>query len=363
MGAGTDEEEVLNVFTLVVGAEPGGLGEDGFEGEAGAAVGIKGGFEIEGGEAALGDEAGLEAGEVVILHVLHDEVAEGLGLFQPIDTAELIGDGDESVEAVVARGGHGGVGFGGAVEIDGKIFAEDFLVEDIVEELFVAAAEKDGVVFDVFVNAAGAEVNDEEAHGVFHAVELLISPLGAGAFRKHFAVGVGDVGVADDGVGGVHLADVGVDAGGDATAGEDAADGGVEMDFAAEFFEELAERGDDGASAAHGVVDAPFAFQMVNQGIDGRRLEGVAADQERVKTEDALEERVFNIALDELENRFVTLETDKGWGDFDHVHEVQEGDVGEFDEAFLEDELGLADHLLVALNIAGGEGGNFAEGF
>lgn len=48
MGAGSDEVKIFDVFAFVVGAEPGGLGEDGFEGEAGAAVGVKGGLEIEG---------------------------------------------------------------------------------------------------------------------------------------------------------------------------------------------------------------------------------------------------------------------------------------------------------------------------
>lgn len=249
------------------------------------------------------------------------------------------------------------------MEIDGEVFAEDLLIKDVIQKFFVAAAEEDGVVFDVFVDAAGTEVDDEEAHRILHAVELLVGPLVAGAFGEHFAVGVGDVGVGDDGVGGVHLADIGIDAGGGAAAGEDAADGGIEMDFAAELLEELTEGGDDGTGAAHGVMDAPFAFEVVDEGVDGGCLEGIAAHEEGMEAEDALEERILDVAFDELEDGFVALETDEGRGDFDHVHEIEEGDVGEFDEAFLEDELGLADHLLIAFDVAGRKLGDFAEGF
>ena len=86
-----------------------------------------------------------------------------------------------------------------------------------------------------------------------------------------------------------------------------------------------------------------------------------------MEAEDALEEGILDISLDELEDGFVALKADEGGGDFDHVHEVEEGDVGEFDEAFLEDEFSLANHLLVAFDVIfrsrGGELGDFAEGF
>ena len=62
MGTGADEEEVLHILALIMWPEPGGLREDGFEGEAGAAVSIERGLDIERGEAALGDEEGGETG-------------------------------------------------------------------------------------------------------------------------------------------------------------------------------------------------------------------------------------------------------------------------------------------------------------
>ena len=56
MGACAAKVESADIFGDIVGAEPGALGEDGFELEGGAVVGIEPGFEIARGEDKFTDE-------------------------------------------------------------------------------------------------------------------------------------------------------------------------------------------------------------------------------------------------------------------------------------------------------------------
>ena len=68
-----------------------------------------------------------------------------------------------------------------------------------------------------------------------------------------------------------------------------------ETNFPAEFFEEFDQRADQGVGSSFGEVNAPFSLEVVNQGVDGRGLEGVAAHQEGVETQGLSEVIVFNV--------------------------------------------------------------------
>ena len=87
-------------------------------------------------------------------------------------------------------------------------------LEDVVEQGAVAGAEQDGVVGDVVVAAVGAEIPDEEAHGVTGAVDAAVGPAAAVLGGDEAAVGPGGVGVGDDEVGADGLAVGEADAGG-----------------------------------------------------------------------------------------------------------------------------------------------------
>ena len=63
MGACAAEVESADIFGDVVGAEPCALGEDGFELEGGAVVGIETGFEIAGGKDKFTDEVFTQVGD------------------------------------------------------------------------------------------------------------------------------------------------------------------------------------------------------------------------------------------------------------------------------------------------------------
>ena len=63
VGACAAKVESADIFGDVVGAEPGALGEDGFELEGGAMVGIEAGFEIARGEDKFTDEVFTQIGD------------------------------------------------------------------------------------------------------------------------------------------------------------------------------------------------------------------------------------------------------------------------------------------------------------
>ena len=63
VGTCATKVESADIFGDVVGAEPGALGEDGFELKGGAMVGIEAGFEIARGEDKFTDEVFAQVGD------------------------------------------------------------------------------------------------------------------------------------------------------------------------------------------------------------------------------------------------------------------------------------------------------------
>src|SRR4051812_44436683 len=55
------------------------------------------------------------------------------------------------------------------------------------------------------------------------------------------------------------------------------------------LFQQLHDAGDDRAGAAHGELDAPLALEVLDERVDARRVERVAADEQRLEREDAAE--------------------------------------------------------------------------
>jgi len=100
-------------------------------------------------------------------------------------------------------------------------------------------------------------------------------------------------------------------------------------------------------------VNAPFAFEVVNHGVDGGGLEWIATDKERMEGEDFAEPLVFHMTGSHLPNGSVGAKSDQIGGDAKHVGEGGEGLVGEFHESFLEDGMGFSDKAAVAFEIIG----------
>lgn len=105
-------------------------------------------------------------------------------------------------------------------------------------------------------------------------------------------------------------------------------DGGVEAKVSPKVLEELDEGLDEGAGTAHGKVDTPFAFEVVNHGVDGGGLERIAADEEGMKGENLAEALGFNVAGGHLPNGAIGTEADEIGGDAEHVGKRGEGLIG-----------------------------------
>ena len=87
------------------------------------------------------------------------------------------------------------------MKIERKIFREDAIFENVIEEAFVAGAEPDGVVGEIGVGAVRAEIDEKKGHAVTHRIEFAVGPFSAGGGRDFFLIEVCDVGVRDDHVG------------------------------------------------------------------------------------------------------------------------------------------------------------------
>ena len=100
-------------------------------------------------------------------------------------------------------------------------------------------------------------------------------------------------------------------------------------------------------------MNAPFALQIVNHGVNGGGLERIAADEEGMKGENLAETLVFHMTGGHLPDRAVGAESDQIRGHAQHVGEGGEGLVGQFDESFLENGVGFSDKTAVALEVVG----------
>ena len=76
---------------------------------------------------------------------------------------------------------------------------------------------------------------------------------------------------------------------------------------------------DEGARATHGKVDAPFALEVVDHGVDGGGLEGIAADEEGMEGEDFAEPLRLNVARGHLPDGAIGAEADEVGSDAEHI--------------------------------------------
>jgi hypothetical protein len=279
VGAGADEVKAGDVFALVVEAEPGGLGQNGRDGEAGAVRGEEGIAEVGRGDVELGDEVLVEVRQDGFLQVVEDALGVTGPLGVPIDRVLEIGNGGEDVEGVLSVGRHGRVGGGGAVKVEAEVVGHDAAFEDVIEEFAVAGAEEDGVVGDVLVAAVGREEKDEEAHGVLAGGEFPIGPLAAVDGGDEVTVDGGWVGVGHNEVGVDFFAPGEADAGRTPVADEDLLHRGSMAELHAVALPEGEQGVDQGTGAAAGEPDAPLAFEVVDEGVEAGGVEGVAPDE------------------------------------------------------------------------------------
>ena len=110
---------------------------------------------------------------------------------------------------------------------------------------------------------------------------------------------------------------------------------------------------DEGTCAAHSKVNAPFALQIVNHGVDGGGLERIAADEKRMEGEDFTKALRFDVARGHLPYRAVGAESDQIRGHAQHVGKGGEGVIGQFDEGFLKNGVSFTDKAAIAFEVVG----------
>ena len=93
----------------------------------------------------------------------------------------------------------------------------------------------------------------------------------------------------------------------------------IQQHRAADLGEQPHERADERAGAAHREPHAPLLLQRMDQRIDRRALEGVAADEQRMEAEYLPQPLVAEVAVHELRDRLVRLQSHEIRHDLEHV--------------------------------------------
>ncbi len=120
----------------------------------------------------------------------------------------------------------------------------------------------------VAVLAFGAKVTDKQRHAVAHTFDAAVTVFGTMLGLDKVEIRPRYIRVRDDKVGGVKFTVRQADALCFAVLYNDFFDLGVELQIAAQFLNQFCKAIHQRARAAHDVMDAPFAFEMMNEDIE-----------------------------------------------------------------------------------------------
>ena len=98
--------------------------------------------------------------------------------------------------------------------------------------------------------------------------------------------------------------------------------------------------------------DAPLALQVVDERVDGACVEGISADEQRVKAQRLPQVLVLHEARHRRVDGAVRPQLHQLGRDFNHVRETQKGDAGKLFIAFSEDPTGIVHKRAVAGHVA-----------
>ena len=250
------------------------------------------------------------------------------------------------------------------MQIEREIFRQDLFLEDVGQQPFVALAEDDVVVGEIGVGVPffSAKVDDKQRHAVFG--ELFVACVGVAQAARfggdHVQVGPGYVGVGDDVIGFVDGSIGQTDAGGGTAVYQYLLYLSIQVELAAQLFNQSGHCRHQRARAALRIMYAPFPFQVMDHGVDRRRIKRIAANQQRVEGKNAAQKIVFHEAGGVLVDRFMRLQLDEVRGDAQHIADGQKWFVGQLHKAFLEDGFGSRHKAMVAGHIGRVPFGDFA---
>ncbi len=259
----------------------------------------------------------------------------------------------EDVEAVAAFGCKRWIGCRGPVEVEAEVLGEVFPLEDVVQQSLVARPHEDGVVADLRIAPAGAEIPDEQAHGIARGGKTPVAPAFARFRLQQLAVGRRRIGIGHDDVGCDGLTTGQPQARGAAILAEDFADLGLIAECSALPCDESGKAPDDGACAAHGPVHAEAPFEIGDEAVDRRDLEGMPADEQRMEAQRHAELRVLHPRRHMAMDGAPCAEFHQVGRDAEHVEGRAEGQVAKLLEADPVDRLALAHEAVVAVKVIG----------
>ena len=212
----------------------------------------------------------------------------------------------------------------GIVQIEREIGRQLRPVEDFADQLAVAGAEADGVVLDVGAVRLQAEIDDEERHREFLALQAFRRRGAAFRAGQELVIGVHDVGIGGDEVGGKAPSVLQDNGRGAAVRELDLCRLRRQMHRAAEILKQPHHAGHERAGAAAREPDAPLPLQRMDQRIDRRRREGIAADEQRMEGKGLPKLPVLNEARDLGIDAAPGLQAGELRAGLHHVAEVEE---------------------------------------
>jgi hypothetical protein len=168
-----------------------------------------------------------------------------------------------------------------------------------------------------------------------------------------FLIEISDVSIGDDDVGAKGFSRAEPDSRRRTVFDEKFVHGRVEADFAAKILKKFDQGLDQGSGSAHCEVNAPFALQIVDHGVDGGGLERIATNEKGMEGEDFTKALRLDVARGHLPYRAIRTKSDEVGSDSKHIGEGGEGLISKFDEGLLEDGVGFSYKTAVALEVVG----------
>src|SRR5829696_7524713 len=356
MRAGANEVEIRQIFGAIVRAEVRRLGQDRLDGEGRAQIAVERIVEMARVDHALRDQMRGESWQEAVLEEAHDAVAVGLRRLRPIDLGAQMRHRGENVQRLATWGRQRGVGQRRHVQVEREVVAQILPGEDIHQQPLVARAEDDvvmgqGRAIAAAVLSVRSEVDDNERHRIAQPCQFAVGVAGPRRWWQEPGVCSGYIRVADDDIGSYLLTVAETDAGYPALVDQNLPDFGVEPQGASQLAQEASHGLDNGPRAAQGVPDAPLALQIVDQGVDARRLERVSAHQQGVEREDLAQALMLHVPGNEPVDRAIALQAHQVGDDLDHVPDAKKGSGRQFGKALGEDLLAAADERQIALDV------------
>ncbi len=193
------------------------------------------------------------------------------------------------------------------MQVEGEIFCQFFLIEDIFQESLVAFAQNDIMVFQLGVEIAFlcTEIYYKERHAILSSLNFFVGVLFALAFRNHMPVGKGYIRIRHHRVSPVFGTPFQANSFCRPVFNKDLIDFRAFVNLPALLTDEFFHSIHNGTGSAHGVVYAPLALEIMNHGVDGGSLKWIAANQQRVEGETLSQEIILYKLGSVLIDRFI----------------------------------------------------------